>query len=260
VRPKLTIILSAWILSCGYQSWASAIPATGYSRNFNATAVEATGGKFPTLIVWPGTGLTLSLLNLKDEYIKQIWLDDPSKLTVDYAGNLCPGLPCVDGARVVHLKRITGLGFRNLPSTPLTTLTLVTVSPRGERIYKFLLGYGTRKPLYFVANLMPVTEVKPDRSNPLPPLTTFKTGSRGTSVSAEKLALYQKGLNRAKGDLNTSTNNRLVLTRVELFLLDLEAGYAEEEARGRNNLSQNTLERILELGNESKSVTPSDRS
>ncbi|MDV3002841.1 MAG: hypothetical protein N5P05_004496 (plasmid) [Chroococcopsis gigantea SAG 12.99] len=251
MQPKLSIMLS--VLTLAYGAAAMAVPVRNYSRNFNATNVEATGGRFPTLMVWPGTGLTLSLLNLKDEYVKQIWLDDPSKLTIDHAGNLCPGLPCPDGARVVHLKRITGLNFRNLPSTSLTTLTLVTVSPEGERIYKFLLGYGGGKPQYLVANLMPPVTPNLDRSTPLPPLTTLKTESRGTPVSSEKLALYETGLNRARGELNTSTNNRLVLTRIELFVEDLKAGYGEENARLRNNLSQNTLSRILSLGKESES-------
>ena len=59
-------------------------------RTFEAAAVAA--GNYPTLTVWPGTGLTLNLTPI-NESVKQIWLDDPSQVTLDYAGELC-ATPC----------------------------------------------------------------------------------------------------------------------------------------------------------------------
>lgn len=254
MQQTLPILLCASVfsLNCNTMAQAQARPTTNYSRNFNASQIEARQGKFPTLMVWPGAGLTFNLSGLANEYVKQIWLDDPSKLTLDYAGNLCMALPCEGGVKVLHLKRITGLQFQNLPATSLTTLTVVTLSQQGERIYKFILTYGKGRPQYLVANLLPTVASKPPN---LPRLTlTNKTPSRGIPLSPERIAIYEKGLTRAQQELNTTTKNRLVLTRVELFLEDLKTGYGEVEARGRNNLSQDTLERILQLGTQSEAV------
>jgi hypothetical protein len=259
MRQTLTTLLcaSAFSLTCHPMVQAQVRPTTNYSRNFNASQIEARQGKFPTLLVWPGAGLTVNLSGLTNEYVKQIWLDDPSKLTLDYAGNLCIVLPCTGGVKVLHLKRITGLQFQNLPSTSLTTLTVVTISPQGERIYKFILTYGKGKPQYMVANLLPTVASKPPNLTRVA-LTDKKT-SRGIPPAPERIALYEKGLILARQELGTTTRNRLVLTRFALFLEDIKAGYGEEEARGRNNLSQSTLDSILQLGTQSEAVNTDDR-
>lgn len=258
MQQTLPILLcaSAFSLTCNTMAQAQARPTTNYSRNFNASQIEARQGIFPTLMVWPGAGLTVNLSGLANEYVKQIWLDDPSKLTLDYAGNLCITLPCAGGVKVLHLKRITGLQFQNLPATSLTTLTVVTLSQQGERIYKFILTYGKGRPQYLVANLLPTVASKPTNL-PHVALTDKKT-SRGIPPTPERIALYEKGLILARQKLGTTTRNRLVLTRFALFLEDIKAGYGEEEARGRNNLTQNTLERILQLGTPSEAANTDD--
>ena len=131
-------------------------------RTFEAAAIEA--GDYPSLTVWPGAGLTINLTEI-NESVKQIWLDDPSKVTLDYAGELCAN-PCQGGVQVVHLKRINNVHFPNLPATPQTTLTVVTVSPQGERVYKFFITYGTGHPSYLSVNLSPTSPVG-ERLNPV---------------------------------------------------------------------------------------------
>ena len=212
-------------------------------RTFEAAAVAA--GDYPTLTVWPGSGLTINLTKMS-ESVKQVWLDDPSQVTLDYAGELCAA-PCNGGVQVLHLKRIKPLNFANLPATPRTTLTVVTVSPQGERVYKFLITYGAGNPTYLSVNLSPTSPVGPRLSpvaKPLPKVSLVEP-------DLERIALLERGLLKAREQLEQTTRNRLVLNRAAQFLADLKQGYPEPEAMKRNHLSANAVATLADLGQKS---------
>ena len=240
---KKTIISIALILFSGNSVWAH-----NYVLSYEAQQIE--NGNYPQLTVWRGSGLTINLSALKEESVKSIWLDDPSKLVVDYAGELC-AVPCRGGVNVIHLKRVTGLNFDNLPSTARTTLTVVTVSPEGDKVYKFILGYGGGTPKYLAVNLTP-----PVPQRPLPPLfnrrSLPKPVPRVAQIDTERIDLLKKGLEVARQKLKATTRNNLLFNRFDLFISQLESGYEEEEARKRNSISPNAVQLVANFAEEQK--------
>jgi hypothetical protein len=96
--------------------------------------------------VWPGSGTNLDFTRT-GEVIQRVWLDDPSRLTLDFDGTLCgqgnSGSCDGAGASVIHLRRVTGMHFENLPETAYTLLTAVTDSPEGRKLYQFQVNYGS---------------------------------------------------------------------------------------------------------------------
>ncbi|WP_232285798.1 hypothetical protein [Crocosphaera chwakensis] len=183
-----------------------------------------------------------------NESVKQVWLDDPSKLVLDYAGELC-NLPCRGGVTVLHLKRVQGLEFENLPSTPSTTLTVVTVSPQGEKIYKFRLTYGKGSAKYLTVTLNP-TEYRPSPSLDEGYLAVARPNPK--NIDTERIEVFEQGLATAKKELEDTSRNRLIFTRVELFIADLRQGYSEADARERNHLSKNAVNSLIEMGKPTK--------
>jgi hypothetical protein len=243
---KKTIISIALILFSNNPVWAN-----NYVLSFDAKQIE--NGNYPQLTVWSGSGLTLNFTALKDESVKSLWLDDPSKLVVDYAGQLC-SLPCRGGVNIVHLKRVTGLNFDNLPATARTTLTVVTVSPEGDKVYKFILGYGGGAPKYLAVNLTP-----PVKQRPLPPLfhrrqlpAHPKPVTKVALIDSERIDLLKQGLEVARQKLKPTTRNKLLLNRFELFISQLESGDREEDARKSNSISVNAVQLIADFGWEQK--------
>ena len=223
-----------------------------YVLNYDAQQIE--NGNYPKLVVWNGSGLTLNFTELKNESVKSIWLDDPSKLVVDYAGELCSS-PCRGGVSVVHLKRVTGLNFDNLPATSTTTLTVVTVSPAGEKIYKFILSYGGGSPKYLAVNLTPSVPQTPLPSlfaRPIAPAvqSALQVAEINKKVDNERIDLLKKGLQVAKEKLKPTENNNLLFDRFDIFISQLESGYQEEEARQKNAISSKAVDLVVNFAEE----------
>ncbi len=217
----------------------------GHEVNYGAQAIAE--GSYPVLTVWPGSGLTLNFTKL-EQSVKQVWLDDPSKLVVDYAGELC-NAPCRGGVQVLHLKRVFGLKFENLPSTPTTTLTVVTVSHGGEKIYKFRLTYGEGSAKYLTVTLNPTQTAKPESIPSLTPVVA-KSAPSQENIVPSRIKTFERGLEVAQATLDDTTRNRFMFTRVEYFIGDLRQGYSEEVARERNNLSPRAVEALVKMGSE----------
>ena len=175
---KKLILSTTIIFSC----FASPTLASNYIRSFEAREIEE--GNYPVLTVWSGSGLTLNFTSLTGEFVKSIWLDDPSKLVLDYAGELC-SLPCRGGVKIIHLKRVTGLHFPNLPSTAKTTLTVVTVSSLGDKVYKFILGYGSGTPQYFTVNVTPRPKSRPAFNQRLSPHSPVEEKNAESAANSE---------------------------------------------------------------------------
>lgn len=242
---KKIMISIALILFSGNSVWAN-----NYLLSYEAQQIE--NGNYPKLTVWKGSGLTLNFTALKDESVKSLWLDDPSKLVVDYAGQLC-SVPCRGGVNVIHLKRVTGLNFANLPATARTTLTVVTVSRTGDKVYKFILGYGGGEPKYLAVNLTPPTKQRPlpplfDGRQLPPPVKLAPT----VKIDSERINLLKQGLAVARQKLKPTTRNQLLFNRFQLFISQLESGAEEEDARQHYFISANAVRLIADFGQEQK--------
>ncbi len=142
-------------------------------------------GPAPVLMVPPGMGLNLSLIQT-EETIKKAWLEDPSRITIDADGSLCSALEsetesCNDsGAKVLHLKQIKPLNFPQLPPSPQgTLLSLVTEAPSGSReIYHFQIKYGLANPQYHTVRIIP--------EKPIATVVSLSEAQRTLLVDLEK--------------------------------------------------------------------------
>lgn len=133
---------------------------------------EARGetGQIPTLTIWEETGLNINFIPT-GEVVKKVWLDDPSRLGVDFDGILCVAESgnCSDtGATVIHLRRINPIKFPQLPKTHATLLSVVTQGEGGvKNLYQFHVAYGQGQPQYVSVNITPVVDL-PLSQQPLP--------------------------------------------------------------------------------------------
>lgn len=201
-------------------------------ENISSSQAEGRTGRIPTLKVWAGAGLNLNFV-ATGEYITKVWLDDPSRLTVDF------DLPIDSGqAQIIHLRRIQGLKFDHLPSTTATLLTVVTQGEQGtKKLYQFELGYGSGQPEYIAVNINP--DIRPQ-------LREAEAQQQAQLAQIERL---ERGLALAVA-ANQSADNEKVFSRVETMLSLMKAGMSATESAQRVNLSLSVIRQLEQLANQ----------
>lgn len=119
-----------------------------------------------TIPLAPGAGINISFIGM-NAAIEKAWLDNPTWLTLDSDGCLssknssanAPGsqgnaaraynrgeVTCETPSYVLHLRRINDLKFEGLPSTPETTLSVITRTEDGTRqisVFRLVRGRST---------------------------------------------------------------------------------------------------------------------
>lgn len=128
------------------------------ARTVSIEEAQGISGSIITLEVAPGYGLNINLIPT-GEVVKKAWIDDPSRITLSFDGNLCQAATdqqCNnEGATVIHLRQIQPIAFPNLPSSPGggTLLTLITEGSQGRKIYQFKIMPISGAPKYTVLNV-----------------------------------------------------------------------------------------------------------
>ena len=129
------------------------------ARTVSIEDAQGTSGSIITLEVAPGYGLNINLIPT-GEVVKKAWIDDPSRITLSFDGNLCQGATehqqCNnEGATVIHLRQIKPIQFPDLPrsSGGGTLLTLITEGSQGRKIYQFKIMPVSGTPKYTVLNV-----------------------------------------------------------------------------------------------------------
>lgn len=155
-------------------SFPSSAGASSVLTIFAATA-NGTNGAIVTLEVAPGLGLNLNLIST-GEVVKKAWIDDPSRITLSFDGNLCQPMSdnqsasCSDeaGATVVHLRQIKPINFPALPrsKTGITLLTLVAEGATGRKLYQFKVAPIAGEPKYTTVTIVP----NPEKLTPVAPI------------------------------------------------------------------------------------------
>lgn len=205
--------------------------------NLSSSHAEGRSGQIPSLTVWQGSGLTINFSGT-DERIVKAWLDDPSRLTMDFDAPLCTGQRSANcsgvGATAIHLKRIHQLNFPQLPSTPKTLLTVVVEGTQGRKTYYFTLGYGGGTAKYIAANV---------NTDPRPAIREQETRETALNSRAERV---ERGLAIAR-QRNTSQKNELVFERVEMLLAFVRGGMSFPDATRRVNISPSVLHQLESL-------------
>lgn len=182
-----------------------------------------------TLKVHNGYGLNINLIPTGD-VIRRVWLDDPSRVTLDFDADLE-----TTGAQIVHIKRVKPLDFLNLPQTPATLLTLVTEAPSGRRnLYQFRLTYGDGVPEYSTLTIYP-------ESQGTPFIDVGMLGIQATVADVErgrKLA-EQKGLLERSNPL---------WNRVQDFVASVRNGESVLDAAERAGVSMALVKKLAKEG------------
>ena len=130
------------------------------ARTVSIEEAQGINGAVITLEVAPGYGLNINLIPT-GEVVKKAWIDDPSRITLSFDGNLCQGASSPEqqcnneGATVIHLRQIQPIQFPNLPRSAGggTLLTLITESSQGRKIYLFKIVPISGTPKYTVLNV-----------------------------------------------------------------------------------------------------------
>ncbi len=129
------------------------------ARTVSIEDAQGISGSIITLEVAPGYGLNINLIPT-GEVVKKAWIDDPSRITISFDGNLCQGgteqQQCNnEGATVIHLRQIQPIAFPSLPRSAGggTLLTLITEGNQGRKIYQFKVMPVSGTPKYTVLNV-----------------------------------------------------------------------------------------------------------
>ena len=205
--------------------------------NYSTSQAEGRTGDIPKVTVWQGSGLSINFIST-GEHIVKAWLDDPSKLTVDFDVPICSS-PC-DSATVIHLKRIKPLNFANLPLSANTLLTVVTEGSKSKKVYYFKVYYGQNEQSRYVA-----VNVNSD----ITPL--LQERQKVESTIKEKVEKIEKGLKIAKAK-STNKTNLVVFERVTNLLFHVRLGMSFDAALKMENLSPSVLDKLEAIATNSE--------
>ncbi len=206
-------------------------------RQLSEAQAQGLIGDGAQISVWPGSGTNLDFTRT-GEVIQRVWLDDPSRLTLDFDGNLCgqgdSGSCDGAGASVIHLRRVTGIHFENLPETASTLLTVVMDSTKGRKVYQFQVNYGSGDPQYATV------AIAPDVSAQSSAIVT-------TSGRSASLLNVQRGLNSAIASQLIPSDSP-VISKVQDFLARVRNGSAPQAAADAAGISMAVVSRLAEMG------------
>jgi hypothetical protein len=202
-------------------------------------------GNGARVTVWNGSGTNIDFTHT-GEVIQRVWLDDPSFVTIDFDGNLCGhnsgGCGEGSGASLIHLRRVNGIRFPNLPQTNSTLLTVITDSAVGRKTYLFEVGYGAGAQQY--ASLV----VTPDNQSAV--------GGGGITVTGGRTADWddvEQGLHQVIAQKLLAPDSPVV-SRVQTFLAGVRNGMTLEQALSSSGVSMAVVSHLAQVGYQS--VTP----
>ncbi|MEO1396082.1 MAG: hypothetical protein AAFV90_24555 [Cyanobacteria bacterium J06634_5] len=195
-----------------------------------------------TVPLYRGQGITLNF-RPTGETIQRAWLDDPSQTTLDFDDSRCAAAEAEGcAASVIHLRRINPINFPGLPTTDVTSLTVLT---DGE-LYSFRLTFPeTGTPSYSVLDIQPEREA-PSVAPAASPVISQMTRTEG-------LEAIEQGLNESlvKGLIDRDSS---LWTRAQTFLSLMREGLPAQEAAHQAGISQELVLRLAEIGQPNTNV------
>lgn len=221
------------------------VRASTIVRSVSSAQAQGLIGEGAIVTVWSGSGTNIDFTRTS-ETIERAWLDDPSRVTIDFDGALCnrqagsrSGSNCQNsGASIVHLRRINEIKFPNLPSSNQTLLTIVTRSDTGRKTYLFRVTYGSGKPQY--ANLI----VAPNEANST---STITPGIRLADGRTANWNDIDRGLQQAMSR-GLIRPNSPVIARVKEFLARVQNGESMPQAIQSARVSLGLIAKLAEMG------------
>jgi hypothetical protein len=169
--------------------------------------------------------------------VTKVWLDDPSRITVDFDA------PLKRGASVIHLKRIEPVNFPGIPKSSSTLLTVIAEGAsgagegarnNGRERYQFRVTYGEKgQPSCYGYDVLP---------DPVA-LST----SNGPALEEESLLREGLAIAKRRGTLSPDAGNTVLETRVKRYIELRQRGVEGEAARQGAKVSRAFLDRLEEL-------------
>jgi hypothetical protein len=216
-------------------------PRIGVRRVDPDVATGNSTSNIPLIELSPGYGVNISFIK-SGEIVEKVWLDNPAIASFDVDGCLS-GLTqkCeLEGATVLHLRRINPLTVPLLPKTNSSLLTVVARGNSGRRVYLFRVAMGDRTPNYHTIEVVPKAFEEPNIIRELPSATNLQLLSRGLEIAQIRgLILPQSRLGQ----------------RVSNFLISVRAGESISNAARKSGISLRLVNRLIELGNTSREGT-----
>ena len=210
--------------------------ATPLVRQLPQSQAQGLAGSGAQVTVWSGSGTNIDFTRT-GERIQRAWVDDPSQVVVDFDAPLCSGGGgnCSGGASFIHLRRVTGIHFPNLPQTRSTLLTVITRSSQSSvpRQYLFQVTYGSGSPQYAALAIVPDSQTL-----------------NGVRISSTRTANWndvERGLQRAIAQRLITADSRVVI-RVQNFLTRIRSGTPLEQASQQAGVSLAVITRLAEIG------------
>jgi hypothetical protein len=151
--------------------WGISSPVIAQTRS-----VTLDQSRLIDVALYRGHGVTLNF-RPTGETIQRAWLDDLSKVTLDFDDPGCTvvGMSESCAASVIHLRRIHPLDFPDLPATATTTLTVLT----NADLYTFRLSFpDTGTPAYSVLSLELNNNLSVGQGRTLTPIEQIEQGLR----------------------------------------------------------------------------------
>jgi len=226
------------------------IPQFAAARTVYLEEIASQSHRLTEITVWSGYGLNLNFIPT-GEMIKKVWLDDPSRITLSFDGELCQSdANCThQGATVIHLKQIEEINFPNIPqsATGATLLTVITEGESGRNLYQFKVKPAFGEPDYTTVNIKPLPPANPTPALK-PPLPLSENLSQ--VKEAQTLAnLVHAGLVVAirKGDIQRRSSEWGQLQEAMTFLRE---GATLQEAAADSNLDVSRLTQLMTWGQE----------
>lgn len=228
---------------------AQAQPAV---KRISSSQAQGLEGPIATITVWPGEGTNLNLIPT-GETIKKVWLDDPSRITLNFDGALCQlseadqKQNCKDGsASVIHLRRMHRVKFPSLPRTATTLLSVVTQASSGEKkLYQFRVASGTGERHYRTLSVYPDVPLK-------------------TSVLPSESESPQLQLTRIEAGIAVAQTRNLIRPQQPLWqklqeLVGLvRGGVTLQDAARRSGVSMELVTKLAQMGTSSSSFSLPD--
>lgn len=211
-------------------------PSTAMSIVRQVSQAQAQGlmGNGASVMVWAGSGTNIDFTRT-DETIQRAWLDDAHALIVDFDA----ALGSRGDASIVHLKRVTGIHFPNLPETKATLLTVVTRSQYGKKTYLFEVRYGFGTPQYATLAVVP----------------NAQTLAGGIAMSGDRPADWdavERGLQQAIAQQLIKPKSPVAL-RMMNFLAFVRNGMPMQQAVQKSQVTLAVVSKLAEMGS-SKSL------
>lgn len=180
------------------------------------------------------------------ETIQKIWLDDPSRIVIDFDGCLANtavdnGGNCqMNGARLIHVRQLrTAIELPEEMSTGEGGYSLMTILTDSGKIYQIKLVLGQGSPPYSLIEI-----------NPAPPPAPAQIASLSQEYNREILAQLSRGLAvaEAQGLIDTSSP---AYTSVRQMIALMQNGTPFADAQTQSNTPTALVSRLRGLGSQS---------